>query len=48
MHSPVVVAGSPDEAASVALDRLQPGDVVLVMGAGDIYRAAEIVGQARS
>jgi UDP-N-acetylmuramate--alanine ligase len=48
MQQPVVVAGSPDEAAAVATERIQPADVVLVMGAGDIYRVAEILGQARS
>jgi UDP-N-acetylmuramate--alanine ligase len=34
-------AGSPDEAAGAALALAEDGDVLLVMGAGDIYRAAE-------
>ncbi len=48
MTQPVVVVATPADAAAIAIARIRPGDVVLVMGAGDIYRAAEIVGQSRS
>jgi UDP-N-acetylmuramate--alanine ligase len=41
-----VVATSPDEAATIVRQLTQPGDVILVMGAGDIYRAAEALGTA--
>ena len=42
------LAGSPEESAQAATRLMQPGDVVLVMGAGDIYRAAEAIGIAPS
>jgi UDP-N-acetylmuramate-alanine ligase len=41
MDRAVHVADSPDQAASVARAMLHDGDVVIVMGAGDINRAAE-------
>jgi UDP-N-acetylmuramate--alanine ligase len=41
MTRPAALAANPDEAARQARARLRDGDVVLVMGAGDIYRAAE-------
>lgn len=41
MAVPVETAATPEEAARVAVERLRPGDVALVLGAGDIYRAAE-------
>ena len=43
MKSPVVVAGSPEDAASTALRILREGDVVLVLGAGDIVRSAALI-----
>jgi UDP-N-acetylmuramate--alanine ligase len=46
MTQPVIVTGSPDEAATVAIEQMRHGDVVLVMGAGDIYRAAEAIAQS--
>jgi len=48
MTKPFVVADSPETAATIASEQMRSGDVVLVMGAGDIYRAADIVGQSRS
>jgi UDP-N-acetylmuramate--alanine ligase len=47
MTQPVVVADSPDDAAAVASERIRRGDIVLVMGAGDIYRAAETIAQSK-
>ncbi|HYI15894.1 MAG TPA: cyanophycin synthetase, partial [Thermomicrobiales bacterium] len=46
MVRPVIIADSPDEAAAIANERIQPGDVVLVMGAGDIYQAAEAIAES--
>lgn len=45
MAAPVVTAGSPQEAARIAAERLLPGDVALVLGAGDIYRTAELLSE---
>jgi UDP-N-acetylmuramate--alanine ligase len=39
------VAGTPQHAAEIAKARAKAGDVILVMGAGDIYRAAETLAQ---
>lgn len=44
MRRSVALVDSPEDAATAALRMSQPGDVVLVMGAGDIYRAAEAIG----
>ncbi|CAN5572114.1 UDP-N-acetylmuramate--L-alanine ligase [soil metagenome] len=44
MTTPVELAGSPEDAANCALAMLEPGDVVLVLGAGDIYLAAARIG----
>ncbi len=41
-----VVAGTAAETARAARELLRPGDVVLVMGAGDIYEAAEALASA--
>jgi UDP-N-acetylmuramate--alanine ligase len=46
MTRPPTLAGTPEEAARAALRLKRPGDVVLVMGAGDIYRAAEIIARS--
>lgn len=40
MSRRATVAASPLEATSIALELTQPGDVLLVMGAGDIYQTA--------
>lgn len=40
------VVGSAFDAASAARAAMRPGDVVLVMGAGDIYEAAEALARA--
>ncbi|MEX2314844.1 MAG: Mur ligase family protein, partial [Thermomicrobiales bacterium] len=37
------MAGDPEDVAQVVATLLRPGDVVLVMGAGDIYRAADAI-----
>lgn len=46
MTTSVQVAGSPEDTASVVRDRSQPGDVLLVMGAGTIYRTARLLAEA--
>lgn len=43
MRTPATVGGSVEQTASVTLERCQEGDVVLVLGAGDIYRATAII-----
>lgn len=43
MRSSVVLASDPVHAAEVARDRMRPGDVVMVMGAGDIHATAEML-----
>lgn len=45
MTRPVALADSPDDAMITARELIQHGDVVLVMGAGDIYRTAEALSQ---
>jgi UDP-N-acetylmuramate--alanine ligase len=48
MSRPVTLAGGAEDAAEQARRLLREGDVVLVMGAGDIYQAAEaLAGGAR-
>jgi UDP-N-acetylmuramate--alanine ligase len=42
------VAESPAEATNVAMERFQPGDVVLVMGAGDIYLTSQSLAESES
>lgn len=44
MSTEVTVAGSPEETADAARDRSRAGDVLLVMGAGTIYRTARLLG----
>lgn len=41
MSAEATVAESPDDAARIAAEIAQEGDVVLVMGAGDIYQTAK-------
>ena len=43
MNAPVEAAGTPDDAAAMAREMLCDGDVVLVLGAGDIVRAAPAI-----
>lgn len=43
MIAPPAVAGSPLDAAGIARERILPGDVLLVLGAGDILQAATIL-----
>ena len=43
MDQQPAMATTPEDAARVALQSVIPRDVVLVMGAGDIYRAADII-----
>jgi UDP-N-acetylmuramate--alanine ligase len=45
MTRPAVVAVSPQDAVELARAQAETGDVILVMGAGDIYRAAEVLAQ---
>lgn len=40
MTNEATIAASPAQATSIARDLTQPGDVLLVMGAGDIYQTA--------
>lgn len=47
MDSPVEVARSPEDASRLALGLIQQGDVVLVLGAGDIVRAAAPIAKGR-
>ena len=42
------VAESPADATRVATERLQPGDVVLVMGAGDIYLTSQALAESET
>lgn len=46
MSTAVQLAGSPEDAAKRTLAILKPGDVVLVLGAGDINRAAAMIAGA--
>lgn len=46
MSTDVQVAGSPEETADAVRDRSRPGDVLLVMGAGTIYRTARLLAEA--
>ena len=46
MTAAVELAGSPEDAANRTLAILEPGDVVLVLGAGDINRAAAMIAGA--
>lgn len=46
MAQPVEVAGTPEDAATITIEQIRSGDVVLVMGAGDIYRAAEAIAES--
>ena len=41
MTTDATVATSPDDAIRLARETHQLGDVILVMGAGDIYRTAQ-------
>lgn len=43
MGTPAVVAGSPEDAALRTRELVAPGDVVLVLGAGDIVQAAGFI-----
>lgn len=42
-HDTVWYGGTIGQAATVILDKLQPGDVFITMGAGDSYRVGELV-----
>jgi len=42
------VAESPEDAARIATLRVQPGDVVLVMGAGDIYLTSHALAESEN
>ncbi|MGH9176667.1 MAG: glutamate ligase domain-containing protein, partial [Vicinamibacterales bacterium] len=46
MTRDATLAGDPDDATRVAREKFKDGDIVLVMGAGDIYRTAESIGNA--
>jgi UDP-N-acetylmuramate--alanine ligase len=48
MTRPALLATTPDDAARQAARQLLPGDVALVLGAGDIYRAAQALAQMGS
>jgi UDP-N-acetylmuramate--alanine ligase len=45
MKRPALLATTPEDAARQAARLLLPGDVALVLGAGDIYRAAQVLAQ---
>ena len=45
-HRSVAVAGSLEAAATDVLGRLEPGDLVVTLGAGDVNRVLSIVAQA--
>ncbi len=48
MSTGATVAESPTDAAQLAEGRIQPGDVVLVMGAGDIYKTSQLLAESRA
>lgn len=41
MNTEAAVAGSPGDAVRLAMEMILPGDVILVMGAGDIYKTGQ-------
>jgi UDP-N-acetylmuramate--alanine ligase len=43
MTGSVTIAGPPADAARMAREASQPGDIVLIMGAGDIYQTSRIL-----
>jgi UDP-N-acetylmuramate--alanine ligase len=42
-HKAVFYAGKASEAAADVLPRLRPGDIFLIMGAGDVWKLADVV-----
>ena len=48
MSTPATLARTPADAAALALDDLRDGDVALVMGAGDVYLAAQQLARGAS
>ena len=48
MSAGAMVAESPTDAARLAEERIESGDVVLVMGAGDIYKTSQLLAESRA